>query len=103
MKEEFKQLPTTLSNYEERIVSIGLHNEIMNYLTSKNEHVFRNICTKLLINDNVEININYPVVNSFVLYIPSMIYKTPNQDYQRIAELKAESHDLLWKLLVSSN
>ena len=98
----------------------------MNYLSSKNEHIFRNICTKLLINDNtgkmsfyylitniplkIEININYPVVNSFVLFIPWMIYKSTNKaykfidssiykdnlDFQRITELKLESHDLLW-------
>jgi len=102
LKEEFKQLPTILTNFEDRIMSIALHTEIMNYLTSKNEHVFRNICTKLLINDNSEININYPVVNSFVLFIPWMIYKS-SFDYQRVTELKLESHDLLWKLLVSSN
>lgn len=67
----------------------------MKYLTAKsdvNEIYFRNICSKFLTKDAnvgkllfflqiidmlfVEVKINQPVVNAFVLFVPWMIHKS---------------------------
>jgi CCR4-NOT transcription complex subunit 1 len=106
MREEFRVLPNNLFDFQERVVNTKLHEEIVKYLTAKNdvnEVYFRNICSKFLTKDaNVEIKINQPVVNAFVLFVPWMIYKS-NDDYPKINEWKMASYGLFWKLLVSSN
>jgi len=106
LRDEFRVLPNTLFNFEERVVSTKLHEEVVKYLTAKNdvnEIYFRNICSKFLTKDSaLEVKINQPVVNAFVLFVPWMIYKS-NDDYQKINDWKMASYALFWKLLVSSN
>jgi len=63
----------------------------------------------------IEIKINQPVVNAFVLFVPWMIYKSKdfiqdffkalqgNDDYQKVNDWKMASYTLFWKLLISSN
>mmetsp|Transcript_31 Transcript_31/g.30 ORF Transcript_31/g.30 Transcript_31/m.30 type:complete len:187 (+) Transcript_31:360-920(+) len=90
-KEEFKVIPGNLFNFEQRLYDIKLNDEIYQYLTQKgdmNKIYFRNICSKFLIKDERdEIHINYPVLNSFVLFVPWMIYKR-EQDPQKQNELR---------------
>lgn len=106
LREEFRIIPNNLYSFEERIVSIKLHEEIIKFLSTKapevNEIYFRSICSKLLSRTSeVEVTINYPVVNSFVLFVPWMIYKNPDQ--QKVLEWKNDSFELFLKLLASSN
>lgn len=62
----------------------------------------------------LEIIINIPVVNSFVLFIPWIINRGTVNDQQRLMEWRTSSYDLFWvfntqilancqKLIVSSN
>ena len=74
-------------------MSIKFHEEIFKYLKSDENSLdvyFRNICSKLLTKDDsggktpriqlnltyLDIKINYPVVNAFILYMPTMVYKS---------------------------
>jgi len=107
-REEFRVLPNSLYNFEDRITNIKLHEELVRYLSTVNKGdvsdvYFRNICSKLLTKgENDEIAINYPVINAFVLFIPWMIFKN-SSDYQQIIDWKAASYELFLKLLTSSN
>jgi len=104
---EYKTIPNTLYDFEERIYSIKFHEEIFKFLNSDESSAadvyFRNICSKLLTKDDSgDIKINYPVVNAFILYMPTWIYQNC-EDENKAKQFKIETYDLLLKLLVSSN
>eukprot|EP00331_Platyophrya_macrostoma_P024775 CAMPEP_0176442042 /NCGR_PEP_ID=MMETSP0127-20121128/21573_1 /TAXON_ID=938130 /ORGANISM="Platyophrya macrostoma, Strain WH" /LENGTH=255 /DNA_ID=CAMNT_0017826967 /DNA_START=36 /DNA_END=800 /DNA_ORIENTATION=+ len=102
VRDEFRILPVTLGNYSERISSIDLHTSILSYLNTPNNDIFfREICSKLVIQtESAKGTINYPVVNAFVLYIPSLVLRVPET---KAKEYRRESYALLMKLLTISN
>jgi len=74
--EEFKMMPQFYYPYfENKVYSLTFHTDIMLYLTSKSEEVFKSICNKLIVFENNHCNIDTSVVNVFTLAVPWLLYE----------------------------